>query len=165
MAGLFISTSNITKGSLISFHYPVSMAREPNMIHDPYPMLIISDITPKYVLGVNLHYLTYRYIQTILQNNVGNASFSYSTNIKPDPYMSKAFRSYVRVGMSSIKSLDKKRLFDILKTVKSFGTNDVEEIRAKIQQQIQNRLQVKADELGSYETWRMTQGTNPPPEI
>lgn len=148
-----VSGNAITKGSLISFHYPRSYAMIPNVIHDPYPMVIITDIWPQYIRGVNLHYLTFPYVKRILENWGGNQSFSYS-NIRPDKYMANAFRMYVRAGVQRPKRLDSEWLKTILQSVRSFAPGEIEKIRANIQQQIQQRLQAKAKELTSYEEWR-----------
>lgn len=147
------STNKITKGSLISFHYPKSYAIQPNIIHDPYPMLIVTDIWPRYIRGVNLHYLTFPYIKRILNNYGGNPSFSYS-NIRPDGYMSNAFRMYVRMGVLQPKRLDTEFLLNVLGSVRSFSPDELEKIRESIRKQIQDRLQAKANELTSYEEWR-----------
>lgn len=146
------SVNRITRGSLISFHYPQSYAMIPNVIHDPYPMVIITDIWPKYIRGVNLHYLTFPYVKKLLTTYAGN-SFSYF-NIRNDRYMANAFRMYVRMGVHQPKRLDTDWLIGVLGSVRSFGPGELEQIRANIQKQIQARLQTKANELTSYEQWR-----------
>lgn len=146
------STSRITRGSLISFHYPQSYGMIPNVIHDPYPMLIITDIWPKYIRGVNLHYLTFPYVKKLLTTYAGK-SFSYA-NIRNDRYMANAFRMYVRIGVMQPKRLDTEWLLGVLSSVRSFGPGELEQIRMNIQKQIQQRLQVKAKELTSYEQWK-----------
>jgi hypothetical protein len=142
----------VNRGSLISFHYPVSWAVIPNVIHDPYPMLIITDIWPQYIRGLNLHYLTFPYIKNILEI-YGGRNITWDT-IKPDNYMAQAFRMYVRQGIRKPRLLDLPWLQAVLQEAKSFNPGEVEKIRMSIQQQIQNRLQAKADELTSYEEWR-----------
>mgnify|MGYP003424203089 CR=1 FL=1 len=146
------SVNSITRGSLISFHYPQSYAMIPNVIHDPYPMVIITDIWPKYIRGVNLHYLTFPYVKKLLTTFAGK-SFSY-LNIRNDRYMANAFRMYVRAGVKQPKRLDTEWLISILGSVRSFGPGELEQIRSNIQRQIQARLQTKANELTSYEQWR-----------
>lgn len=146
------SVNKITRGSLISFHYPKSYAIIPNVIHDPYPMVIITDIWPKYIRGVNLHYLTFPYVQRLL-TNFGGKSFSYS-HIRNDKYMANAFRMYARMGVQQPKRLDTEWLLSVLGSVRSFSPGELEKIRSNIQQQIQHRLQAKANELTSYEQWR-----------
>lgn len=145
--------SQITRGSLITFHYPRSFAMIPNVIHDPYPMVILTDVWPNYIRGVNLHYLTFPYVKKLLQSFGGNQSFSYS-NIRTDRYMANAFRMYVRAGVTRPKRLDSEWLKTILQQVRSFAPGEIEKIRANIQKQIQARLQAKAQELTSYEEWR-----------
>lgn len=126
----------------------------PNVIHDYHPMVMITDIWPKYIRGVNLHYLDFRYVRYLLTKFGGNTSFSYD-NIKFDKtYMAKSFRMYVRAGIKSPRKLDTEWLKQVLTQVRSFDPSEVEKIRASIQKQIQARLQAKAKELTSYEKWR-----------
>lgn len=147
-----LSTKKITRGSLISFSYPQSWAVIPNVIHDPAPMIIITDIWPRYVRGLNLHYLTFPYIKKILGTH-GGKNFSYF-HVRPDRYMANAFRMYVRQGIRQPKKLDIDFLNTVLQSARSFAPGELEQIRAEIQRQIQQRLQTKADELTSYEDWR-----------
>lgn len=148
------ATKSITKGSLISFEYPISFAMIPNIIHDTRPMIIITDIwSPNYIRGLNLHYLTFPYVKKILQTWSGNQGFSYS-NIKADRYVANAFRMYNMKGVRKPKRLDSEWLKTVLQSVKSFDAGEVEKIRSNIQQQIKARLQVKANELTAYDQWR-----------
>jgi hypothetical protein len=78
--------NTLGRGSLIAFNYPISHAQRPNVIHDPYPLLIVTDIWPQYVRGVNLHYLTFPYIKRVLTSNCNNRTFSYY-NVRPDKYL------------------------------------------------------------------------------
>lgn len=149
-----LNAGSIGQGSLISFYYPVSWAVVPNVIHDPYPMLIITRVMPRYIQGINLHYLTFPYIKKVLET-YGGTGISYNT-IKPDKYLAQALRLYVRQGMRRPRLLDLPWLQAVLLEAKSFSPGEVEKIRQNIQQQIQNRLQAKADELTSYEEWRAT---------
>jgi hypothetical protein len=146
-------SSAITKGTLVSFHYPRSFAMIPNVIHDHYPMVIITDIWNNYIRGVNLHYLTFPYVKALLTKFGGNTQFNYF-HIKPDQYMASAFRMYVRAGVKRPKKLDVKWLISVLQGVRSFAPGEIEKIRANIQKQIQMRLQAKAKELTSYDEWR-----------
>ena len=149
-----LSSRTITKGSLISFNYPKSFAMVPNVIHDPRPMLILTDVwPPHYIRGLNLHYLTFPYVKKILESWGGNQSFSYS-NIKPDRYLASAFRMYNMKGVQRPKRLDSEWLKTVLQSVRTFDAGEIEKIRTSIQQQIQARLQVKANELTAYEQWR-----------
>ena len=143
----------ITSGSLISFTYPKSYAMIPNVIHDHYPMIILTDVYKNYIRGVNLHYLTFPYIKAIIERFGSNTSFNYQM-IKPDPYIANAFRMYARAGVQRPKRLDTEWLKTVLDSVYSFNPGEIEKIRANIQKQIQARLQTKASELTSYEQWR-----------
>lgn len=146
-------SSAITSGSLISFSYPKSFAMIPNVIHDPYPMIILTDVYKKYIRGVNLHYLTFPYVKEIIEKFGSNPSFNYSM-IQPNPYIANAFRMYARAGVLRPKRLDTEWLKTVLNSVRSFNPGEIEKIKANIQQQIQARLQAKAKELTSYEQWR-----------
>lgn len=148
------SSGLITAGSLISFQYPRSMGMIPNVIHDPHPMVILTDVfPPHFIRGVNLHYLTFRYVKHILESYGGNTGFTY-LNIKPDKYLAQAFRMYKLAGVIRPKRLDTEWLKHVLASVQSFNPGEIEKIRLNIQQQIQQRLQAKAKELTSYDQWR-----------
>jgi len=136
---------NINRGSLISFYYPHSLAPKPNAIHDPYPLVIITDIWPTYLRGVNLHYLTFPYIKRILQSS--NMNYNYQSNVKGDGYIAGAFRTYFRRGMRNVKKLDSDFLVNILTSVRSFSESEIERVRQEIRQQIYSRSQLKADDL------------------
>lgn len=136
----------IGRGSLIAFHYPVSWASRPNIIHDPYPLVIVTDIWPRHLRGVNLHYLAFPFIKNILQANCGNSNFSYY-NVKPDRYIANAFRMYYRQGMSQVKMMDCSFLLNVLGAVRSWSESEIEAVKNEIQSQIRSRLQTKAQEL------------------
>lgn len=145
-----LSIKKITRGTLLSFNYPHSLANPPNPIHDRYPMVIVTDVWPKYIRGVNLHYLTFPYIKTMLEQHGEKASAAYS-NIKMDAYVARAFRMYYRMGIYQPRKLDVEFLKVMLREVRNFSPNEVERIRNEIEAQIQKRLQVRADELNSFE--------------
>jgi hypothetical protein len=143
------SVKTIGKGSLIYFNYLFWQ-------HDPYPLVIVTDIFEGYIRGVNLHYLTFPYIKKILQPQVNlancdNRSFSYY-NIKDNQYIVNAFRTYKRMGIRSVKALDCAFILNVMASVRSMDPQEVENIRAAIQQQMRARVQPKAQELsGKYE--------------
>lgn len=129
--------SEVTKGSLITFNYL-------NWIHDPYPLLIVTDIVPGTRLrGVNLHYLTFNYIKGLLRNSCENRGFSYS-NIRNDKYIVDAFRSYKWQGVRTVKKLDCNFLLTVMATVRSFDPSQVKQIRENIQQQLNRQVTPKA---------------------
>ncbi len=164
MAALFQNVNDstgFTRGSLISFGYPLSFAKDLNMIHDPRPMVIVTDIWPAYIRGVNLHYLTLPYVRKIITAWAGNMAFNYSS-IQGDPYIKGAFRMYAVQGIQQPRKLDTEWLKNMLQIVRSFDLNEVEAIRQNIQQQLQNQLQTKANDLNTYPT---QSGFNPVPQV
>jgi hypothetical protein len=140
--------NTLGRGSLIAFNYPMSHAQRPNVIHDPYPLLIVTDIWPQYVRGVNLHYLTFPYIKKVLSSNCNNKTFSYY-NVRPDRYLASAFRMYFRTGMSRIRVMDCQFLVQLLTGIRSWSESEIERVRLEIRQQIRQRLQAKASELAN----------------
>ncbi len=145
--------NKVSRGSLIAFSYPVSLAKEPYMIHDPYPMVIITDVWANVLRGVNLHYLTFPYIKQILQSHCSNTGFSYGA-IKSDKYIANAFRIYYRKGMKQVKTMDCEWLIKVLGVVRSFSESELSKLQEQIQAQIQAKLQAKAEELNTYEEFR-----------
>lgn len=133
------STKTLTKGSLIAFNYMFWK-------HDAYPLIIITDILPKYIRGVNLHYLTFPYIKRLLQPNCNNPSFSYY-NIKLDRYLVSSFRTYKRQGIRSVKKFDCSFLLNIMKTVRSFDINELDNIRRFVQDQMSQQINPTADQI------------------
>jgi hypothetical protein len=124
-------TQTITKGSLVSFNYTF---HKPG--HDPYPLVLITDIWQNYIRGVNLHYLTFPDIKRLLQPNCNNLGFSYS-NIKGDEYIVSAFRQYKRRGIRQIRKLDCAFLLNVLASVRSLNPSEVDAIRRSVREQIQ----------------------------
>lgn len=149
------TNNRITRGTLIAFHYPISYAKEPYIIHDSHPMVIITDIWPTFLRGVNLHYLTFPYIKQILQGHCNNNNYSWRT-VKSDKYIAGAFRMYSRAGIKQVKKMDCSWLLDVLGAVRSFSESELQKLQEQIQAQIQAKLQAKAKELTSYEDFRNT---------
>lgn len=153
----FQDRNTVIRGSLIAFSYPYSLAKkQPYIIHDPYPLLVVTDIWPTIVRGVNLHYMTFPYIKRILTQNK-TTPYSYKPNVKPDKYMASAFRMYYRQGMSKVKVMDLDFLLRILGAVRSFSESEVETIKQQIRNQIRQHIQVKADQLSQAEALNKSQ--------
>jgi hypothetical protein len=153
-----LSAKKITRGTLLSFHYPHSKAQKPNRIHDTYPMIIVTDIWPKYIRGVNLHYLNFNIVKTLLEVHGDKPSAQYSSpyikgnaSVRGGQGAAGAFRTYSRSGIMTPKKLDTDFLKMVLTQVRSFSPNEIERIRNEIEAQLQQRLQVRADELSSFE--------------
>lgn len=119
------------------------MAMPPNVIHDPYPLIIVCDIWADRMRGVNLHYLTFPYIKNLLQAHCEDRTMSYSY-IKSDKFMRDAFRTYIRRGVSRVKKLDCEILLTVLGTVRStFGTNEIENMRNYIRESLKAQMNTR----------------------
>lgn len=121
----------VTKGSLIVFNYTM-------WVHDPYPLVLVSDVRPnQQIRGVNLHYLTFPFIKSLLK---GYASplFSYSS-IKGNKYLTSAFRSYKWSGVRQTRILDINFILTAMATMRSFDPNEIKAIRETVQEQL-NRI-------------------------
>jgi len=129
----------VTKGSLIMFRYSF-------WIHDPVPLVIVTDYTPAYrIRGVNLHYLTYSYISNLLTSSAGMQGFSYQ-NIKGDSYISSAFRSYKWQGISQVKKFDAQFILKAMSVARNFDPTQIQAIRQSVEQQLQQQYVPKAQE-------------------
>lgn len=139
------SIRKITKGSIIAFHYPESLAQKPNIIHDVYPLVIIADIWPKYIRGVNLHYLTFPYVRDfLLKPHCNNIAFSYfhiKRSMLAGQYLANSFRTYVRLGMKQVKQLDCDILLKALSVAKaSYTSEEIENMQKYIRETIRREM-------------------------
>jgi hypothetical protein len=159
------SVKTVGKGSLIYFNYLF-------YIHDPYPLVVITDIFPQYIRGVNLHYLTFPYIRRLLQPHCDDQGFSYY-NIKGDQFIVNAFRTYKRSGIRTLKSLDCDFILNVLASVRSFDPAEIEGLRRIVQGQIRQRFQPRAELMteryipmmrGQQQQGFVPPATPPPPE-
>ena len=160
----------VSRGSLISFNYPRSLSQERYQIHDPTPMVIITDVNKQagYIRGVNLHYLSVPNVKDFLIKNARNPNFAYNTMVKPDLALANSFRMYYFGGMFNKRRLDTDFLLQLLNSVRSFSPSEIERVRNELRMQIQKRLQAKASELNAYAEWQNQQRqqqwpTQPPP--
>lgn len=129
----------LTKGSLIVFKYSF-------WIHDPYPLVIVSDyIYGTKIRGVNLHYLTYPVISSILSTACASKTFSYS-NIKGNSYISSAFRTYKWNGISQVKKLDCNTLLKVISGVRSIDPSQTQAIRQSIEDQLRRQTNPSLDQ-------------------
>lgn len=143
VSGLFkaIDPKNINnflhKGSLIAFNYSM-------WVHDPYPLVVVTDfIQGQRLRGVNLHYLTFPYIKTILRTATPNPSFSYG-NIRGDKYIVSAFRTYKWNGIRQFRMLDSNFILTVMASVRTFDPTQIKAIKNYVQQQINREIQAKA---------------------
>jgi hypothetical protein len=121
----------IGRGSLITFNYIFHK-------NDPIPLVLVTDVWPKYIRGVNLHYLTFPAIKKLLYPGISmceNSSVTYQY-IKGNDYVSSAFRQYKRDGMISLKKMDCDLIVKAMSMVRSFDPNEIEAIRKEIREQL-----------------------------
>ena len=142
----------IPRGSIIRFGYR-------NWKHDPYPVVIVTDVSwaPRqkmnggieqpFIKGINLNYLTSFDFQRIVRN-CGNAAFSYNT-IMGDNQLKRAYRHYV-VGFDNIQNLQLLNCDDIVAArdiSRAYDPNQIDAIKQSIQKQLEQQVNVKAEEL------------------
>lgn len=121
--------SILTQGTLINFKYSF-------YINDPAPLVILTRVVPgAFIKGVNLHYLTYPYVSSLLSRSIGNPSFSYQ-NIRNDNYITSAFRTYKWNGISQIKKFDSQLILSVMQAVRSIDPTQIAAIRQSVEQQI-----------------------------
>ncbi len=130
----------LTKGSLVSFNYQFFK-------HDPYPLIVITDIFKDYIRGVNLHYLTFPFVKRILSAHCDNMMFSYFI-IKNDAYIVNAFRTYKRLGVKQLKKLDCGFLLRVLEGVRTFNPAEVEAMRQYVRDQLRQQVNPRAEATG-----------------
>ncbi len=128
------TVKRLGKGSLIQFVYNFS---KPS--HDRTPLVVVTDIMPAYIRGINLHYLTFPSIKKILQtsgmNACNNPTFSYA-NIKADRYIVSSFRQYKKIGIRNLKILDCSLVLNIMGSVRAIDPQEVEAIREAVKTQL-----------------------------
>lgn len=129
----------LKKGALVWFNYTFWK-------HDNTPLVLVTDVMGDRIRGVNLHYLTLRYMKGLLQSYCGKDFFSYRF-IKHDQFMVNAFRTYKKSGIRQLNILDCDVLNNSLQNVRSLNPQQVDAIRQQIQQQLQQQLNPTAEQL------------------
>jgi hypothetical protein len=153
----------VGRGSLIWFKYPVSLSKDRYQIHDPTPLVIVTDIWPNILRGVNLHYLTLPYINNLM-TQCDNPNYSYG-NVRGDRYIANAFRMYYRRGMSGIQKVDCSTLFsmqEVDRQRKLLTPAELEAMRKQMQAQIQSVLQNQTTDLNQMEQQKLSNWQNQP---
>jgi hypothetical protein len=126
-----LQTSKLVhKGSIINFHYVGQ--RIGHQIHDPYPLVLVSDIFSDAIRGVNLNYLTVPYVKSMIANFL-EKPFAYSS-IKSDSYIVGAFRTYKRIGISQLRMMDSAFLRGVAAVSRSLNPNELDQIRMQIEE-------------------------------
>ncbi len=129
-SNLYQTPNTIQKGGIVIFPYQFWK-------NDPMPCVMISSMDGYILKGINLHYLTFGYINRLLMSGAGNPSFSY-TSIRADPYLVGAFRSYLIRGImfEKAKVVDAKFLLKMMTMVKTFDPLQIRAIRQEIERQL-----------------------------
>jgi hypothetical protein len=136
--GLF--TKSLGKGSLM-------VAKYDYWKHDPYPLILVSGFySDGRLAGVNLHYLTFRYIKGLTQAYCNNRTFGYQL-IKGDKYIVQAFRTYKKAGLKQARLIDSDFLLNVLGTARSYSPNEVEKIRQHVQEQLRQQVNPRSDQM------------------
>jgi hypothetical protein len=138
----------VHKGSIILFSY-AGQARNP--IHDPYPLVMVTDIFTDMVRGLNLHYLTLPFLRNLITNYANRPDFSYRY-IKNDSFLIASFRSYKRAGMSQIRILDVEFLKKLLQVVRALDVAEIEQIRQQVRQMLAQEVAQPRAEEGTEQT-------------
>ena len=124
----------VGKGSLINFTYLYAKTG-----HPVSPMVLVTDVMPQYVRGVNLQYLTPAYIQRLLDkrfvNGCNNPRFSYF-NIKTDTFITSAFRQYKRTGIANLRQLDCSFLSSLIQTMRGIDIAEIYAFQKQVNDQI-----------------------------
>lgn len=129
-------TNVVHKGSVVNFFY-IGQRRQP--IHDPYPLVLVSDIFTDAIRGVNLNLLDAPYVTSLIKGYL-DTPFSY-TNIKSDHYITDAFRTYKRAGISSLRMMDSSFLKGLAAVARSLDVNEIEQMRGQIESLIRQASQ------------------------
>ena len=127
------------KGTLISGQYMFWK-------HDPHPLVLVTDVFPDRIRGINLHYLTFRYVKNLLSHYCDKAHFGYKF-IMHDHYIVNAFRTYKRAGLRKIQMLDCEGITKELNVRRSLNPQELKVIRKQIRQQLRKQVNPSAAEL------------------
>jgi hypothetical protein len=155
---------SLKKGSLVYAQYLF-------WAHDANPLILVTDNPhPKYpdqIRGVNLHYLTFKYVKSLLQLYCGKEfDFKY---IAHDPYIVQAFRTYKRAGLRNLQLLDCEVInlqFQERRRAYKYNPQELKIIRDQLRQQLERLAHPRASELaGQYaEMLNTQQGFQAPPQ-
>lgn len=135
---------SLRKGSLISCEYSLWK-------HDPRPLILVTDVYANRIRGVNLHYLTFNYMKSLLKYYCGKDFMSYSF-IKHDAYIINAFRTYKKSGLRKIQALDCDVILSQIGIRRSFNPQEIGEIRRQIKELLQQQMNPTAEQLSQQYT-------------
>lgn len=140
-----ISTRTLGQGSLL-------IAKYGNWKHDPYPLILVSSLYSDGRLGgINLHYLTFKFIKNLLQRfRLFPGSFSFRA-IKGDKYIANAYRTYHKNKLTQAKLLNIDFLLTILGSIRSFSPNEIERMRREIEKQLRQQVNPRAADIAELQ--------------
>lgn len=124
-------------GSLVTFNYAFWK-------NDPYPLIIVieNNLGKDKLSGINLHYLTFRDIKSLI-SKAGGMGFSYKSVSDSRPFRD-SYRSYKRSGVRQLKVLDPSYLLGVMGMVRSYDPAEVQIIRRQVQEQLRTQINPKA---------------------
>lgn len=137
-----LGPKTLTKGSIIAFKYDFFK-------HDPYPTIVVTNVTREFVSGLNIHVLTFYKIKDLLGKKINaceNPAFSYNL-VKGDGYIIKAYRKYKKIGMRSVKIFDCDTFLNILGISRVLTPKEAKIIRSDVTNQINRSANVNADQI------------------
>jgi len=135
-----IKKTSVVRGSLINFTYAFWK-------NDPNPLVIVieNNASSDKVAGINLHRLTFPSIKNLIKKS-NELGFSYNS-ISIDPNFRKAYRTYKRNGINQVKILDADILIKVMTSVRTYDPAEAEIIRKRVQEQINQQINPKADQI------------------
>jgi hypothetical protein len=136
------SLKTVASGSLVTFQYLFAK-------NDVYPLVILTYVSPNYIHGINLHYLTFNQIRQVLQEDQLNGcrpGFNYQ-NVKPYEYLVNGYRTYKRNGLRSLKVLDCNLILKSISVSRSIDPQESEAIRESIKNQISTLVNTSVQKM------------------
>ena len=128
---------------------------------DQYPLVLVTDVMPDRIRGINLHYLTLKFVKGILLNYCGKGSFSYA-NIKNNQYIRDSFRTFKRTGIRNLQVLDCDYINNLLQNQRrsyKYNPQELKALKEQIKQQLERAANPRAEELsGKYINMLNNQG-------
>lgn len=145
----------LQKGSLCSAQYLFWQ-------HDPNPLVLVTDVWGDKIRGVNLHYLTFKYVKSLLDQYCNKQLFGYSL-VKHDQYIINAFRTYKKAGLRNLQLLDCDIINNQFKQQRKaykYNPQELKTIREMLRKQLNDAANPKAEELSNQYANMIGTGSN-----
>lgn len=126
--------------------------------HDPSPLVIVTDVLGDRIKGINLHYLTFKYIKSLLSEYCGKSFFGYRL-VKHDAYIINAFRTYKKTGLRNIQLLDCDVInsqFQQQRRAYKYNPQEIKAIKEQLRRQLSQLTHPKANELSDRYSQMLT---------